>query len=68
MKVLDSRPSFEKRCPHCRCMLEIETGDIKESNGAYSAVCAGCKREFIIPSFDIPIGMRDAIDKQFDPY
>lgn len=68
MKILDSTPSFEMKCPHCRRLLEIETRDITETNGAYSAICAGCKHEFIIPSFSIPIGIKDAIDNRFDPY
>lgn len=68
MKVPDSKPSFEMRCPRCRCMLEIQIGDITVTNGTYSATCIGCNHEIIISSFAIPIGMRDAIDKQFEPY
>ena len=68
MKILDSTPSFETRCPYCRHLLEIETRDISETNGVYSAICARCKLEFIIPSFSIPIGIKDEIDKRFDPY
>ena len=68
MKILDSKTSFVMRCPHCPCILKIEIGDITETNGTYSATCIGCNHEIIISSFDIPIGMRDAIDKQFEPY
>lgn len=68
MKILDSTPSFETRCPYCRHLLEIETRDISETNGTYGAICEGCKLEFIIPTSAIPIGIKDAIGNRFDPY